>query len=115
MEINVGRAARPLPLTLILDFDFARVERTLLSAAFDVDLDFDTACTESEVGAPFLASFARSGDFRPRPAPPWKSGASAPRRGSQSSGASVLELAGFAARRLIPRQDGCHFSEDCDA
>ena len=53
----------------------ARVERTLLSAAFDLDFDFDFT---------FPA--------RTRPDPTWKSGASAPRKASNKKAASAADV-----------------------
>jgi hypothetical protein len=54
--------------------DFARVERTLLSAAFDVDPDFDI-----DLDPDF--DFAGHAET---PATPWKSGSSAPRQAHKS-------------------------------
>jgi len=51
----------PAALALDVVLDVARVERTLLSVAFDVGFDFDV---DLDLGAPFLAHSARSGDFR---------------------------------------------------
>src|SRR5260370_892830 len=67
------RATRPLAFDL--DFDFARVERTLLSVAFDFGR--------------FVSGYA----FRhtASPALPWKSGASAPRKVHKSMRASAPE------------------------
>src|SRR5260370_26084738 len=63
------------PLAFDLDFDFARVERTLMSAAFDFGR--------------FVSGYA----FRHTvsPALPWKSGASAPRKPHKSIQAPAPE------------------------
>src|ERR1700693_3857358 len=72
------RAERTLPSTSS-ELALSLSKGQALSAAFDVDFDLRPT-TIPTGGAPFLASFARSGDFRSHPARPWKSGASAPRK-----------------------------------
>src|SRR5260370_33482630 len=81
------RATRPLAFDL--DFDFARVERTLMSAAFDFGR--------------FVSGYA----FRHTASPvlSWKSGASAPRKPHKSRRASAPEP---APPRFMEEARGTH-------
>jgi hypothetical protein len=68
----------PKPAAHAFEVDVARVERTLLSAAFDVDLDFDLASPTRHRSGKHDREGHDVQSCR-KPKPPWKSGASAPR------------------------------------
>jgi hypothetical protein len=63
-----------------VDVVFAPVERTLLSAAFDPDLDVDFVFGWRSASSAAIKSQGFETSAAPKADPPWKRGASAPRR-----------------------------------